>query len=85
MGRRAARDGGSGGAAACRAFTCVCRLASSESLAAASLSMRSAKSRRAFSTLLASLVSNWYSSFDPNAPADAPCRKNVVVRAFVFF
>ena len=24
-------------------------------------------------------------SFDPTAPADAPCRKNVVVRSFVFF
>ena len=22
---------------------------------------------------------------DPTAPADAPCRKNVVVRSFVFF
>jgi len=33
-------------------------------------------------------VSRWSfhtACFDPTAPADAPCRKNVVVRAFVFF
>ncbi len=33
-------------------------------------------------------VSRWSfhtACIDPNAPADAPCRKNVVVRAFVFF
>lgn len=33
-------------------------------------------------------VSRWSfhtSSIDPTAPADAPCRKNVVVRSFVFF
>jgi hypothetical protein len=33
-------------------------------------------------------VSRWSfhaACVDPNAPADAPCRKNVVVRAFIFF
>lgn len=33
-------------------------------------------------------VSRWSfhtSSIDPTAPADAPCRKNIVVRSFVFF
>ena len=33
-------------------------------------------------------VSRWSfhtACFDPTAPADAPCRKNVVVRSFVFF
>ncbi len=33
-------------------------------------------------------VSRWSfhtASFDPTAPADAPCRKNIVVRSFVFF
>ena len=33
-------------------------------------------------------VSRWSfhtASFDPTAPADAPCRRNVVVRSFVFF
>ncbi len=33
-------------------------------------------------------VSRWSfhsACIDPTAPADAPCRKNVVVRAFVFF
>ena len=33
-------------------------------------------------------VSRWSfhtACIDPTAPADAPCRRNVVVRAFVFF
>ncbi|MDH3240994.1 MAG: hypothetical protein OEO83_10030 [Alphaproteobacteria bacterium] len=33
-------------------------------------------------------VSRWSfhtACFDPTAPADAPCRKNVVVRSYVFF
>jgi hypothetical protein len=33
-------------------------------------------------------VSRWSfhtACIDPTAPDDAPCRKNVVVRAFVFF